>query len=217
MGAVERRRDRGAARGERLVRAIAEELRLARVSAGLSQERVAAAAGVSRSRLSRIERARVPGVSISILARLSSVLGMDLAVRAYPVANPLRDRAHLALLAKLRERIHPSVRWESEAPIGRAGDLRAWDARLVAGGVRIGVDAETRIVDAQALLRRTALKRRDDDIDRVLLLVANTRANRSVLLAVEGLLRAEFPVPEPAALRALSEGRAPDGSTIVVL
>ncbi len=47
---------RGARRGRDLARRTGEEIRAARLAAGLSQIVVAEAAGISRSELSRIER-----------------------------------------------------------------------------------------------------------------------------------------------------------------
>ena len=76
--------------------------------------------------------------------------------------------------------MHPTFRWQSEAPVVTVGDMRAWDV-LLSGPVVIGVDAETRLHDIQAIQRRTALKRRDGAVDRVLLVVADTRHNRRVL------------------------------------
>ena len=101
--------------------------------------------------------------------------------------------------------------------MGPAGDMRAWDAKLIGAGVRIGVEAETRLVDAQALTRRLALKRRDGDVDHVILLVADTRGNRAVLRAFADALAADFPVPGARALAALTAGRDPEGSAILLM
>ena len=152
-----------------------------------------------------------------LLATIAAVLGLDLSAKLYPAENPLRDRGHMALLERLRARAHPSFTWRSEVPMGPAGDLRAWDAMLIGAGVRIGVEAETRMVDAQALARRLALKRRDGDVDHVILLVADTRGNRAVLRAFADALAADFPVPGARALAALTAGRDPEGSAIFLI
>jgi hypothetical protein len=58
----------------------------------------------------------------------------------------------------LRERVAQTFIWQTEVPLGPAGDLRAWDALLGLSRERVGVEAETRITDLQAVARRLALK-----------------------------------------------------------
>ena len=95
--------------------------------------------------------------------------------------------------------VHPTFRWQSEAPVVTGGDMRAWDV-LLSGLVVIGVDAETRLHDIQAIQRRTALKRRDGAVDRVLLVIADTRHNRRVLEEHSVALAGTFPARPRAAL-----------------
>jgi hypothetical protein len=142
---------------------------------------------------------------------------MELSARAYPAGPALRDAAHLALLERLRKWIGAAFTWRTEVPLGPPGDQRAWDAVLTGIGVRIAVEAETRLRDLQALLRRLELKRRDGQVDRLVLLVADTRANRAFLRVASGLLVQSFPVPHAVALAALSDGRDPGGDAIVLL
>jgi len=80
----------------------------------------------------------------------------------------------------------------------------------------VGVEAETRVRDAQAVGRRINLKQRDGELDHVILLVAGTRANRRALAVASGLFTA-FPISQRDCLRALREGRDPGGSSIIVL
>lgn len=217
MASAQRRRDRGRTRGERIVVEISRELRVTRMSAGLSQASVASASGISRPRLSRIERARVRNVSVMLLATIAAVLGLDLSANLYPAENALRDRGHVALLERLRARVHRSFTWRSEVPMGPAGDMRAWDAKLVGADVRIGVEGETRLLDAQTVARRIALKRRDGDVDHVLLVVADTRANALALRAFGDLLATDFPIAGTNALDAFEHGRDPGGSAVIVI
>lgn len=156
-------------------------------------------------------------VSVMLLATIAAVLGLDLSAKLYPTENPLRDRGHVALLERLRARVHRSFTWRSEVPMGPAGDMRAWDAKLGGAGVRIGVEAETRLLDAQTVARRIALKRRDGDVDHVLLVVADTRANALALRAFGDLLAADFPIAGMRALDALEHGRDPGGSAVIVI
>jgi transcriptional regulator with XRE-family HTH domain len=217
MASRERPIDRANRASAELVLLCARELRQARTAAGLSQREVAAAAGVDHSTVSRIERGVSPEVSVLVMVRLATVVGLEMSLRFYPGGDPIRDAAHLALLHRLRARIHPDLRWRTEVPLPIPGDRRAWDAVIAGLGFVIGIEAETRIRDGQAVVRKTNLKQRDGELDRVILLVADTRANRLALqLAREDLAR-WLPVSQRDALRALREGRDPGGNALVVL
>ena len=209
MGTRERPRDRAFRSAEETVAAVARELRLARTSAGLSLREVAAAAGVSHTKVWHIEHGRTPDVSVLDLAVIASATGLRLGLRLWPDGDPIRDAAHVQLLGRLRARLHPDLRWRTEVPISLPGDRRAWDAAIAGIGFVIGVDAETRIRDAQAVVRRVNLKQRDGELDHVILLVADTRANRAALRAAATELAEAFPVPAREALKALAAGRAP--------
>jgi transcriptional regulator with XRE-family HTH domain len=200
-----------------LVSSTARELREARHAAGLSQRAVASAAGVSHPTVSRVERGVSPEVSLLVIARLSAVVGLKPTLRLFPDGDPIRDIAHVQLLERLHARIHPQLRWRTEVPLPIGGDARAWDATIAGFGFVVGVEAETRVRDAQAVGRRINVKQRDGELDHVILLVADTRANRLALrLGASGLAEA-FPISQRDCLRALREGRDPGGSSIVVL
>jgi hypothetical protein len=171
---------------------------------------------MSYSEVSRIERARLPGVSLEQLGRLFAVVGLDLSARSYPFGLPLRDAAQVELLARFEAVLHPSLRLRREVPLPRDADLRAWDGVVNGAGAAIAVEAETRLRDVQALLRRISLKRRDGDVTRVILLVADTRSNRHVLRETESLF-GEFPIGPRSVLAALRGGTDPGGSGIVIL
>lgn len=216
-GSRERAVDAGAARAREILGRVTTEARSSRLGAGLTQIDVATALGMSRAQYSRIERGHSPDLSIDLAARLFAVLGMDLVVRAYPAGDPLRDAAHAALLERLHERCHRSFRWRTEVPFPDRGDRRAWDATAMSPAVRIGIEAETRIRDGQALERKLALKERDGGMDRMILLVGDTRANRDALRAYGGPIVARFPVPGRRALELLAAGVDPGGNALVVL
>jgi len=97
------------------------------------------------------------------------------------------------------------------------GDLRAWDCVLSRDGFRIGVDAESRLRDAQAVERRVILMQRDSGVDRAVILVPATRTNRTVLHEFGQALRSNFPVASAVALRALRTGEDPGGNAVIVL
>jgi transcriptional regulator with XRE-family HTH domain len=220
-------RERSIDRGRRLARAdllrIGGEVRDARRILGLSLDLVAATAGLSPSQAGRIERATLATASVDQLARLGSAVGLDVRVRAYPGPDPVRDAAHIALLERLRPRLHPELTFRTEVPLEIAGDQRAWDAsigRLLDGAGRLAelpVEAETRLVDVQAQLRRIALKARDAGVRDILLLVADTHRNRQAIRYARSSLDETFPIPVRSILSALGSGRHPGGSGLVVL
>lgn len=220
-------RERPVDRGDRIaigdLARLYTELRQARVSAGLSVAAVARATGLSSSEVSRIERGCVPNVSHRRLAAIGAAVGLDVRVRAYPGPDPIRDVAQVRLLERLRARLPTGLRLRTEVALPTAGDQRAWDGWIVglrsaSGSTRgLPVEAETRISDLQAQLRRLALKMRDDRVDQVLLVVADTRRNRAAIAAGGDLIVDRFPVSARQALSAIREGRDPGGSAIVFL
>jgi transcriptional regulator with XRE-family HTH domain len=216
MTTKERAADRGRRQGDVLRLELGRELRDGRIAANLSQHQVGRAVGLSASQLSRIERGLAPAVPLAQQACIAAVLGLRLSARLYPAGLPLRDSAQLALLEKFRKAIHRDLGWRTEVALALEGDLRAWDAAIVGGGWIVHIDAETRIRDAQALARRTALKRRDTRTDRVVLLISDTRANRAALRAVGPSLVAD-PLPGRTILEALVAGRDPGGSGVLIL
>jgi transcriptional regulator with XRE-family HTH domain len=198
------------------MREIGSELRDARLAAGLSQRHVARVAGLNQSRVSRTERASRLPARMDELAAHCSALGLRLSLKAYPEGSPVRDEAQLRVLERFGARLHRTFRWRGEAPVGGMGDQRAWDA-LLEGKGSIGVDAETRLHDLQALQPRCESTWRDSGVDRVVLLVAATRHNRRVLAEHREALRSTFPADTTEVMAALRAGRLPASNGIVVL
>jgi transcriptional regulator with XRE-family HTH domain len=213
----ERPRDRGRNRGEWLLKTLLAEAREARVARNLSQAQVGAALRISGSQYGLIERDAHRNVSFVTVAEILSVLGLELGAKAYPAGGGLRDAGQVALLNRFRERVSSDFHWRTEVPMPIAGDLRAWDVGLVGAGLRIGVDAKTRLRDLQAVDRRVMLKLRDSGFDRAILLVAGTKANRQILHEAGTALAANFPISTRTALAALGEGRDPGGNCLVIL
>jgi transcriptional regulator with XRE-family HTH domain len=208
MATKQRQVDFGSARARAVLTDMAGEIRNARLSHGLSQQDVATAAKTSRSKVSRIELGQEPGAALLDIARLLAVVGLELSARAYPAGRPIRDAAHVALLARFRSRLAPSVAMKLEVPIPIPGDQRAWDMVLLIGTAQVAVEAETRPRDVQALLRRIALKRRDDPgITSVILLLSDTRHNRALIRDHRDVLGAAFPATSADLFGALGEGR----------
>jgi transcriptional regulator with XRE-family HTH domain len=220
MGTRERPGDRGRRRSRDAFRRLGNEHRDARVAAGLSLRDAAAASGASRSQLWRFERGELDRVSITDVGAWCAVVGLDLSLRAYPAGDPIRDKAQLALLERLRERLHPSLRWRTEVPLPIERDIRAWDADIHGTSPnrwRARVEAETKLVDGQAFERRISLKNRDDSEGHLILLVSATEANRRSLALLREGLRDLLPLNTRDILEALAAGRDPSGSGIVIL
>lgn len=212
----ERHRDRGSRRARVTLGRLGQELRDARLALGLRQSDVARAAGISPSWISRIERGEAPEVGFRLLCVLFAVVGMDLSSRAYPGGAPLRDDGHHKLLARTRLILPEGAPWQTEVPLPGSHDQRAWDATTRLWGLRIGIEAEMRLTDAQAFERRVMLKARDGEVDRVIVVLADTRWNRSVLREVGDALRASFPLQGQAALDAIRSPNDP-GCNLLVL
>jgi len=213
----ERLVDLGTRRGDRLVREMSTSVRGAREAAGLSQRDVGDALGVSRAQIGRYERGEPPLLDVRQAARLMRILGHDLVVSIYPAGGPLRDGAHLKLLHRFLALVHPRLSRQLEAPIPLPRDQRAWDVLLDFGVARAGVAVETRLRDWQALLRREQLKARDGGVERLLLVVADTHANRRAIREAGEMLRTALPLDGRALRRALREGRDPGASGVLLL
>lgn len=200
----------------RLLNTIGDELREARLSAGLNQAEVARVLGTTRRRLGRIESGRVPLVPLADLAMHAGVVGLRLHAKLYPAGPPLRDKAQLALLDRFQRRLSPAWHLRLEEPMPHPGDQRAWDMVLRRGNVAIGVEAITRLRDVQAQVRAARLKQKDAETTRLVMLVAATHANRQALDAAEPL-RAAFPLTTRGTLAALGAGADPGDDSIVLL
>lgn len=154
-----------------------------------------------------MERGQAEEVGTRLLCVLLAVVGLDLSLRAYPGGQPLRDEGHRRLLARIRGLLPDGSPWQTEVPMARSGDQRAWEAMTRLWGLRVGIEAGLRPSDLQARERRLALKIRDGGAERVLLVMADTRHNRSLLLIAGEGLRGLFPLQgreAKAALRAPS-------------
>jgi transcriptional regulator with XRE-family HTH domain len=172
------------ARAERRTRAglvrLGEELAFARKVAGLTLAQVTAVTGSPESELSRMERGAAPRVTFDAFSRAAAAVGAEVWFRSYPGGEPVRDIAHIRLSDALRALLGPGFVVRAEVPIGDPRDLRAWDLTVAdVTGATCGIEFETRFLDAQDQLRRLTRKMADGGLDRVLLVIADTRANRA--------------------------------------
>ena len=171
---------------------------------------------MARSTYADLERGRTAAVSLLRATIVSAVLGQDLSVKLYPFGPPVRDAAHVKLLRDFSERVGAIWRLTPEAPIPIDGDGRAWDL-LMDGPVTIGVEAETRPGDLQALERAIHLKQRDSGTKRVVLLIRGSRRNRQLIRELLPVMRTGFPLGTAEVLHALRDGRDPGADGLVVL
>lgn len=207
---------RGARRARVLVRRTGERLGDARRAGGLSLREVARQLKVGHHRVARAEAGDPEALTIAFAARFAAVVGSELGVTVHPVGDPVRDKGHLALIARFRARIGRGVVVKTEVPMPIAGDQRSADLILEADGLDAVVEAETRLDDIQAVERSLAAKRRDLGATRAILLVSDTRHNREVLKLVPELA-SHFPVGTRACLAALARGADPGGDALVIV
>jgi transcriptional regulator with XRE-family HTH domain len=217
-------RERPIDRGRRIATAdrlrVGNELRVARQVLGRSIESVAGTVGISGAQVGRIERGTHGAVTVDQLARIGAAVGLDVRVRAYPGPDPTLEAGQIALLSRLRDRLAPVLGFRTEVPLPIPGDQRAWDAmidRLFGISPFLPVEAESRLIDGQAQVRRVMLKLRDSGLEHVLLVVSDTKRNRDALAAAASTILADFPVSPRRALAALGTGQHPGGSALVVL
>ena len=117
---------------------------------------------------------RNAGLSVELICVVASVLGLDAAVGLYPNGTPVRDAAQLALLERLRVRLGPDRRLRLEVPMPIVGDRRSVDALQREATFEAMFEAETRVDDVQALIRRIRSKQRDLGCTRVVLLLSDS-------------------------------------------
>jgi transcriptional regulator with XRE-family HTH domain len=220
MGSVRRHFDIGTERGERWLREVGKEFKQARLRLGLSQQAVADAARIDRADYSRIERAKLPSLTVMSACRIGSILGLDVSMKAFPGGQPIRDAGQARRLKRLVEHVGRPLSYRTDVGLphdqdGRP-DQRAWDTVIFGHGERTTVELEACITDVQDMTRRHNLKRRDDPAEHFLLVVADTRHNRQVLLEYAELF-ADLPrLRTVNVLKALRNGQHPPTGVILL-
>jgi transcriptional regulator with XRE-family HTH domain len=208
----------GDADARRLAHSMATELRASRLSLGLSQRSVAAAAGTSRGRLGRIERGELRRPPLDVICRIARALGLSVSMKLFPAGSPVRDAGQLALMSRVEPFVAQPLRMRREVVLPGHGELRAWDAAILDDGGVAFLDAEARLGDLQALNRRLEVKLRDDPRGTIMILVvARTRHNLEVLRDHRETLRPLLPLDGAAIARALRAGRLPPASGLLVV
>jgi transcriptional regulator with XRE-family HTH domain len=198
------------------VRRALEELRIARINAGVSQRDLAAALGVSQGEIWKLERAKTADVGVVRLAEVASALGYELSIGLHPVGDGIRDKGQQALIGRFRALLAVGWRVLAEAPFPQPGDPRSWDLLLRGSRQVIGVEAETRIRDVQELVRRMRGREQDGGTDIVLLVLSDSAHNRRLVAEVREALGERWAATPRAARRALREGGPLPGSGVVL-
>jgi transcriptional regulator with XRE-family HTH domain len=193
------------------------DLRTARYVLNLTQRRLGSVIGVSASEISRRELGGSRRLTGERLAEHGAAVGLKLSVKLWPVGGGVRDAGQAKLIGSFVARVGRPWRVTLEAPVPIAGDLRAVDALMVRGPARIAVEAITRLADLQAQLRAAQLKARDNGATRLILVVADTNANRAVLVRIRTSLVEAFDLDTRRLLADLAAGRDPGRDGIIVL
>jgi len=190
---------------------IGRAFRAVRIRKGLRQEDVAAASGVSRSTVSRIERGDIDGLTFGALLAVATALGINLELKLRWAGSEL-DRMLNARHAALHESVARSFRdlagWVLAPEVsfsiyGERGviDLLAWH-----GPTRslVVIELKTALVDVNDLMGSVDRKRRlaprvarergwDPASVSVWVILAGGRTNRRKVAAHSTTLRAAFP------------------------
>jgi len=217
MPSRERPTDRAEFDAKRDLGLLGRELCMARLTLGLTMAQVGRAAGVSGQQVSRLEHGMLRRFDAVTLSRALAAVGLVLSMRAFPTGVPIRDAGYVALLDRVRKRLESAWRWHLEVPVSVGPDRRTWDAVAILGPLRVAFEAETRLYDVPAQVRQIVAKFAAGSVERVILVLADTRHNRAVLAEVRELLRADFPLDTKAVMAALAAGRDPGANGIVII
>jgi transcriptional regulator with XRE-family HTH domain len=209
--------DEASRRAQRQLDDLVRDLRDARLAAGLSQAAVAHAVHLSPQWVALLEKGH-GATYINQLARWGAAVGLDISVRAFPTGAPLRDAAQLRVLARARAAIGEAWMWRTEVPVSSdPRDRRALDAVISSGMGRVGLEVITRLTDAQAQARAAILKHEAAGLDRLVLVLAQTRLNRVALAAGLPTLAPSFPAGPRSVLADLRAGRLPADNGIILI
>lgn len=207
--------DEAGRRARTQLAALVRDLRAARHNACLAQATVARTLGVSRALVGAWESGQITPRTAQ-LYEWGACVGLEVSLRAFPGGSPLRDAGQLRLLARFRTLVGDLWTWRTEVPVtADPRDRRTFDAVLSGGGALMAVEAIGRLVDAQGQIRPIQLKARAAGVERIVLVLADSRHNRFAVAAGEPTLAPSFPCSPRAALGALRAGKPPASNAIV--
>lgn len=206
------RRELGQERADWLAKRNGRELRLARLSAGMTQARVAALAGGSQSAVSRLELGVLP-MDFELACRVAAVVGHEIGLGLHPAhGSTLRDRKQLTIAQRVAGLLHGSWQSALEVAVGVGRDRRAIDLVLTRPEEIVACEIERWLIDLGGQLRAHQLKREAlaatvDRPVRLLLVVRDTDHNRAAVRGHRDLLRRAGFADGRHVWRALREGR----------
>ena len=139
----------------------------------ISTRAMAQSLGWTTSAYQRFEAGKV-ATTLTDVATVAALVGLELSVSLHPAGQPIRDKGHQALIARIRTQLSEAIVVFAEAPFPALRDLRSWDLLLRIGQQRVGIEAETRIRDMQQLVRRMRDRGRNGGTDVVVLFLSDT-------------------------------------------
>lgn len=219
VGTKETPLQRGRRRGSEITRATICRLRDARIAEGVSQAALARQVELTQAYMSLFERNELSDLGLIRLAEVASILGLEPALSLHPIGPPLRDKGHEALIKRFLNILSSAWKVTREVPFPNEGDPRWWDAllKLETDPTLVGLEAETRIRDLQALTRRMRGRAKDGGADAIVIALSDTRTNREIVSDFRAALGPEFAGSPAAIVRALQEGVRPPGSGVLLL
>lgn len=217
MATKETRTQRARRRGRALVGQATGALREARIAAGLSQAFVARQLGRTQQFVSLLEANQVPELSIQALSEWASIFGLEPSLPLRQIGSSLRDKGHQALIGRFLAIVSPTWRMRREMPFPNTGDPRSWDVLLRLAGQIVGVEAETRIRDIQALVRRMRERARDGGVDWIVLVLSDSVTNRQLVGQLRNALGSEFNSAPSDLMNALRTGKPLPGSGVILI
>jgi transcriptional regulator with XRE-family HTH domain len=205
-----RPKDIGIARTRDLARRFGRELRIARVTSGLTQRQLAMRAGVSQAAVAQAEAGNI-GQSLEVRCRLAAGAGHEMSLKLFPVSSiPLRDSGQVGIAIAISTAADSSWRCRFESPTG-PGAFQAADMVLDRADEVVVIEIERAVVDFQAQWRAAELKRSslassESRPVRLVIAVPDTEAMRRRLSENRELIRRVVPIGSRAIWRALRQG-----------
>ena len=189
---------------------IGADIETARTGLASSIEAVARRAAVAPSTVVRVINGD-GGVHLDTLCAVATAVGLRINVKAFPAEQPgLRDSGQLHIAQYLIAQAHQSLKAALEVPVG--DDFgRAVDLAFFAPTEIVIHEIERALPDYQApkraaMLKRDALQARQDRPVRLVLVVEDTKRNRSLVEPHTAVIRADLPATSAEILRALRTG-----------
>jgi hypothetical protein len=154
------------------------------------------------------------------LARHAEAVGLRARILLFPADDPIHDAPQVRLIRDFRSLIGTALTMDLERPVitsPGSGDRRAFDAVIRLPSCDCGVECYTRFHDCQAQLRSAHLKQRDAGLQRLIIVVRATRANRTAIASASDLIALNYPLGTRSVMAALRAGRDPGANGLVLI